>query len=87
MKKVEIKDYHDPETGKDIKALFIDDNIFDWNINPAEIEKACQACKDETARRAIHANIQDHFLRCFATFIGKEYTLKEVNAAIERGFI
>jgi hypothetical protein len=87
MKKVEIKNYHDPETQKEIRAIFIDDNVFDWNIGPAEIEKARQACRNEESRRAIHANIQDHFLRCFAVFMGKKYALREVNESIEKGYI
>lgn len=87
MKKIEIKDFHDLETGKHLRVLFVDDNVFDWNIDLAEIEKARQACKDMAARRAIHANIQDHFLRCFEVFMGKQYTLREINEAIERGSI
>lgn len=87
MKKVEIRTYHDPDTDKDIKALFFDDKVFDWNIDAAEIEKARQSCRNEESRRAIHANIQDHLLRCFAIFMGKKYTLKEINEAIEKGYI
>lgn len=87
MKKIEIKDYYDTETKQSLKALFVDDKLFDWNIDTFEIERARQAFKDETARKAIHANIQDHFLRCFSLFLGKEIRLREVIEAIEKGVI
>ncbi len=85
MKKIEILNYFDE--GKEIKALFVDGEVFDWNINIFEIEKANQACKDAESRRAIHANVQNHFLMCFETFMGKKYELKEIVEAIEKGEI
>ncbi len=81
MPKIEIQNY---DNGK---ALFIDGEVFDWNIDILEIEKAHQTCKDPAFRRALHAKIQNHFLMCFETFIGKRYSLNEIVEAIEKGEI
>jgi hypothetical protein len=65
--------------------------LFDWNIEPTEIAKASQSCNTIKARKAIHANIQNHFLICFATFLewrkDVPLTIKIVNEGIENGVI
>ncbi len=87
MKKIEIKDYYDLETQSMLRVLYVGDQLFDWNIEGTEIEKAKRFCKSEESRRAIHANIQTHFLHCFSSFMGREVTLEELNIAIEKGVI
>ncbi len=87
MKKIEIKDYYDLETKQMLRVLYVADQLFDWNIDGTEIEKAKRFCKTEESRRAIHANIQNHFLECFSTFMRRPVTLEELNLAIEKGVI
>lgn len=87
MRKVEIKDYYDLEVKRNLRAIAVDGELFDWNIDALEIEKAHSACKSLEERKAIHANIQAHFLKCFSYFLGRTVTMKEVNEALEKGEI
>ena len=76
---------------RELRTLFVGGELFDWNIDATEIVKASQSCGALKDRRAIPANIQHHFLMCFAAFLewpeGKPLTLKIINEAIEKGII
>jgi hypothetical protein len=87
MRKIEIKDYYDLEIKRQIRAIAVDGELFDWNIEALEIEKAHSTCKTLEERQAFHANVQAHFLQCFSYFLGRPVTMKEVNEALLKGEI
>ena len=80
--KVEIREFDN------YRALFFDGVLFDWGMNPEELEEAKKFCgQDPFHRKTIHGDLCRFFLKCLSEVLGKEVTIKEVNAAIEQGSI
>lgn len=78
MKKVTLHDIDG------VRMLAIDNEIFDWGIEEEEIKQArrSSAIKDD-----LLGNIQKHFITSLSSFLGREVTIKEVNDAIESGWL
>ena len=86
--KIEIRKYTDEETYKQYRALFVDDTLFDWGLDEADLQEACRLSESNPIiQKSVQGNIQQHFLESFSEFIGREITLQEVNVAIETGKI
>lgn len=69
-------------------VLFINDEMFDWQIEEEELDDAIKfANNDEKVKKAIKADIQNFFLSCLSEIINHEITLKELNDAIEKGYL
>ncbi len=82
MKKVTI---HDIE-GRRIIA--VDNEAFDWGIEEEDFKAAHVVIRNDPAvKESFLGNIQKHFVTCFSEFIGRPTTLKEINKAIEEGWI
>ena len=80
--------YYAPDTKTSQKVIFVDDELFDWGIEEEALEQARKFSKnDEGIQTAIHGDIQKYFLDSLSEFLGHTITLKEVNEAIENGFI
>lgn len=80
--KLEIKE-HDNQ-----RVLFINDEIFDWQIEEDELNDAIKfANNEEEVKKAIKADIQNFFLSCIGEILNKDLNLKELNDAIEKGYI
>ena len=83
MATLEIKQHPDG-----YKAIYVDDTLFDWGLDPDDIERAKEFAKSsDVLKKTIQNDIQKHFLDSFAEFLGKAITFSELNAAIESGQI
>lgn len=86
-RKVEVRKHTSLEYGE-INALFIDDELFDWGIDTKSMQEAILFARDNaTMRKALHGDVQNHFLECLGEGLRYKITIKEVNKAIELGYI
>ena len=84
---VEVKEYDSPEYGK-INALYIGGDLFDWGIDMKSMQEAILFARDnETMKKALHGDVQNHFLECLSEGLRHKVTIKDVNKAIELGYI
>ena len=62
--------------------------MFDWGIEEEALQEAKKfAGEDASIKKAIHGDIKKFFLDSLSEFLGREVTLKEVNEAVESGYI
>lgn len=88
IKLVRIEELNNPETGNLTKYLVVDNEVFDWGLDDHAARKAILACQGQPETIPIFlGDLQQNFLACFSEFIGKEFSLLEVNEAIEKGFL
>lgn len=82
MKKITIHEFNGQ------KILVVDNEAFDWGLDEDTYQKAKFAIKnDPLMKENFIGNIQKYFVDAFSEFVGKEMTLKEINDAIEKGFL
>jgi hypothetical protein len=82
-KTLEIKQHPDG-----YKAIYIDGVLFDWGLEPEDIERAKKFSRhSQTLKETLQRDIRKHFTDSFAEFLGKAISLKEINDSIERGWI
>jgi hypothetical protein len=87
-KKIEIRRVHNEECGKEINALFVDDQLFDYLIEEDSLRSAVIYCNQNPhLRKAVHGDIMAHFVNSFNEFVGAEYTLEEIYDGIQAGMI
>lgn len=65
------------------KILIIDGVAFDWALDDESIEQA----NLQKNLKAVHGDIQNHFLDSLEEVLGFRPTMKQVNDAIKEGFI
>jgi hypothetical protein len=83
--RIEIKNHQD-ESGQTYRAIFADEQLFDWWLDEDNLTVARQLCKREPLmKKSVMGDIQSHFVQCFSEFIGREITLKEINEALVSG--
>ena len=69
-------------------VIFINDESFDWQIEEDDLEEAIRFADNNTeVKKAIHADIKNFFLDCVNQVLNKEVTLKQINDALENGYI
>jgi len=84
--KLEIKRHYCEDTKREINALFVDGCLFDWGLELDDLKTAVGMCQNnESAKNTLRTDISSHFVESFSAFVSKELTLKEINAAIEKG--
>ncbi len=72
--------------GRNIIA--IDNEVFDWGVDPEEANKVILACKKDAGEKSNYVgNIKNYFITCFSEFVGRPITFREINEALEKGFI
>jgi aminopeptidase-like protein len=87
-KKLEIKPWLDEESGRTVNAIYLDGRVFDWGLVEDGILRAKEyIVQNPMVREVVYGDIQKHFLDSLSEFVGREVTLKELNAAIEKGYI
>jgi len=88
MKKIEVISGYSEEFNKDINALTVNGEVFDWGL---ELDSWLEAKKvisqHAELTETVTTSILNHFCECFSEFVGQNMTLREVNEAIERGYI
>jgi len=86
--KVEILEVYDPETEEKYRALYFNGTLFDWGINPTELNHAKSFCyNDPFLKKTVHGDICKYFLQCLSEVLEKKVTITEINQAIENGYI
>lgn len=84
MKRFEVK--MRPAKGGGIeKAIFIDGELLDWQIDLMSFAEACKmgpAFKLEAQK-----NIAEHFVESVSDVLGRKVTLEEIKTAIKTGWI
>jgi len=84
--KVEIRTHQDEETGDEYRAIFVENELFDWGLDPVSLRRAkILARREPLMKRSVMGDIQKHFVECFSEFVGRSVTLEEVNRALETG--
>jgi hypothetical protein len=73
---------------EDNKYIVVDNEAFDWELEPEQIKSLEFKIKNDPAMKdSFIGNIFNHLTTCFSEFLGKKVSLKEINDAIEKGFI
>jgi hypothetical protein len=88
MKTIKIIKIYSEEFKKDVNALEVDGELFDWGIEIDSLENAKDAMQNyKEVGAAVVLNIATHFCNCFSDFVGEKMTLEEINKSIQQGFI
>ena len=67
------------------KAIFIDDELLDWQINMNDYMEAMKM--GPMYMREIQRSIEIHFIESVSDFIGRKVSMDEIKKAIETGWI
>jgi hypothetical protein len=87
-KKVEVGSYYDKVQDKDVSCLIINGETLTWGVTPDSLTRAKEAWKsDPTIRDSVMMDIHHHFLKAFCKAVGKTVTIRDVNEAINAGYI
>lgn len=82
MKKITLHDMNG------INIIAVDSEAFDWGLEEEDFKAMHLIIKnDPEMKKSFIGNIQKHLTQCFSEFIGRQVTLKEINEAIETGWI
>jgi transcription termination factor NusB len=66
--------------------LFINDELFDWELDEDSIQKVNEI-EDKEELIKIHENIKSYFLSCVEELTQKKITIKELIEGIKNGYI
>ena len=69
------------------KVIVIDGEIFDWGIDDDALNQANQYVSNKETMSAIHSDIKNYFLECLSEVLGFEPSIKQINDALELGYI
>ncbi len=68
--------------------IVVDNEAFDWEVEPNQMMAIKMKIKsDPPMRDSLIGSVFAHMTSCFSDFIGKQVTLKEINDAIDCGYI
>jgi hypothetical protein len=84
-RRFETKSYIDEETGRLRKAVFIDDKLFDWQVDPSTW-KQIQTMGIEY-QEAAKVQILKHYCDSISEFLGETITPMQVMQATKTGWI
>jgi hypothetical protein len=69
------------------KVIFINGELFDWGLDEESIEQANKYANDKQTISAIHKDVKNYFIDCISEYLGFKPTIKQINKALEKGFI
>lgn len=70
------------------RYIVVDNEAFDWELDPEQFKSIeFKIRNDPSMKDSFIGNIFNHLTSCFSEFIGRKVSLKEINDAIEKGFI
>lgn len=88
MKNIEIISGYSEEFEKEINAIAVDGEVFDWGLDPDSwLEAKKVISQHNELMETVTTSILNHFCECFSEFVGKNMSLQEINEAIEKGRI
>lgn len=71
-----------------VNYIVVGNEAFDWQIDPDQVKKVeFQINNDPMMKDTYIGSILNHFTNCFSEFLGKKVSLKDINEALERGYI
>lgn len=83
--KFEVKVHFDQNAGIHRRDVFIDDKLFDYEVDQESLIKAKSL--GTAYYVATQRDIQKHFLECLSDFLGRPVTSADVMEAIQSGWI
>ena len=83
--KFEIKEYFDVITGKFRKDIFVDQKLFEYEVDRNSLEEAKKM--GGYYYIAAQRDIQKHFLDSFSDFMGRPITQDDIKNATKTGLI
>lgn len=83
-KRFEVKMRSDGSGGIE-KAIFIDDEMLDWQIDTNSFVDAMKMGPQFV--RSVQRSIEEHFIDSVSDFLGRKVTMIEIKSAIETGWI
>src|SRR5882672_11035146 len=83
--KFEVKQYFDFTIGRQRKDIFVDDKLFEYEVDPDSLRKAKQMGPYYFI--AAQRELQKHFLDSLSDFMGRKVTQTEVMEATKNGWI
>lgn len=83
-KKFEVK-LRAGEAGRVEKAIFIDDELLDWQV---DVNALFEAKKMGPAIfHAVQKDVEKHFVESVGEFLGRRVSMEDINSAIKTGWI
>lgn len=67
--------------------IFIDGEPFDWSLDEEAVKQANELSESYEFARAVHNDIMGHFLDSLSEVLGFRPSMKQVNEALDGGFI
>lgn len=68
--------------------IVVDNEAFDWEIEPEQLRAIkLKSNSDPEMKDSLIGSVFNHLEACFSEFIGKKVVLREINDAIEEGYI
>jgi len=74
------------EDGSKENALFIDGELFDWEVDKKSIARVMQS-RDVFLIKAVQQDIANHFLESLSEFVGRKLTKEDLDEAEKTGWI
>lgn len=88
MKIIQITTIPSEEFDKNVNALSVDGEAFDWGMDLDSFNQAKSVMSQhQELRESVALSLLGHFCESFSEFVGKTMTLDEINEAIEKGYI
>lgn len=70
------------------KYIVLENEAFDWEVQPEQLKIIEIKIKNDPALKdSFIGNVFNHLTSSFSEFIGKKVSLKDINDALEQGFI
>lgn len=71
-----------------VAILAVAGEAFDWGIDSVDLDNLrLTVKKDDGLKNSFVGDLKHHFITCLSDFLGRPITFKEINEALERGYI
>ncbi len=80
MRKVKITNHNG------VNYIVVDNEAFDWEVADLQ-EIEIKIKNDPLMKENFIGSVFNHLTKCFSEFVGKQMSLKDINDALERGYI
>jgi hypothetical protein len=71
-----------------VRIIVVGNEAFDWGVDERDFKTArVKSRNDPALKENFLGSIEKHFVNCFSEFVGRQVTLKEINQALEQGWI
>lgn len=84
-KRFEVKTHIDPFTGNICKDVFVDDKLFEWELDQNSFEKVCKM--GAGFAQAAQIDVLRHFCESMSEFLGRKVAPGEIIMAFKTGWI